>query len=104
MEGIFKNYIGGQWTDSADGLTFEQRDPANLTQITGIWPASTRDDARRAVKAAEKAYPMWSGLSVYKRAEYLKKAFDNLVKSRESIAKVITSEKRQDISGVFVGG
>ncbi len=92
MENVYKNYIGGQWTDSSDGMTFEQRNPADLEEVTGIWPASTRDDACKAVEAAKRAFPMWSSLSIYKRAEYLKKAYNNLVKNRESIAKIITFE------------
>lgn len=42
----YQNYINGEWVGSADGKTFEQRNPANLEQVTGEWPKSTREDAQ----------------------------------------------------------
>ncbi len=92
MQSELKNYISGKWTASSNGKTLVHRNPANLEEITGIWPASTREDASKAIEAAQKAFPMWSGLTVYKRAEYIKKAISAIVREREKIAGVITLE------------
>ena len=53
---VFQNYIDGNWIAAADGRTFEQRNPANLDEVTGLWPACTAEDARRAIGAAEAAF------------------------------------------------
>ncbi|MBD3346403.1 MAG: aldehyde dehydrogenase family protein [Chitinivibrionales bacterium] len=94
----FMNYINGEWTGSSNGKMFEQRNPANLDEITGNWPASTSEDAASAIKAAGEAFEKWSTLTVYKRAEYLKNAIENMKKRRDEIAEVLTSENGKTLS------
>jgi len=89
---LFQNYIGGNWVASADGRTFEQRNPADLDEVTGRWPACTAEDARRAIGAAERAFPAWRALTVYRRAEYLKKALGLMAERRDAMARVLTLE------------
>jgi aldehyde dehydrogenase (NAD+) len=88
----FQNYIQGKWVSAGDGKTFEQCNPADLTEVTGLWPLSTRDDVKKAVEAAYDAFPGWSGKTAYERAEYLKRAFRALIFGRDQIAKIITLE------------
>jgi aldehyde dehydrogenase (NAD+) len=88
----FKNYIDGQWIGSSDGKTFEQRNPANLDEVTGLWPASTREDAKLAVTTAQAAFPAWNALGPIKRAEYLKAALAAMIRRTDEIAVVLTKE------------
>ncbi len=88
----FKNYIGGGWTGGSDGETFEQHNPADLREVTGLWPASTRGDVRDAIRAAQEAFPAWSSLSPLKRAEYLKRAHRGMVERADELAEVLTRE------------
>ena len=53
-----KNYIGGEWVDSAGGETMEVLNPATGEVIAEV-PASTAEDADRAVQAAKDALPEW---------------------------------------------
>ena len=92
MENLFKCYIQGKWVVSSDQKTFVQRNPANLDEITGVWPAMTREDTRLAVDAAAAAFPGWSALTAYQRADYLKKAHRFMSDHRNEIAKTITLE------------
>jgi alpha-ketoglutaric semialdehyde dehydrogenase len=94
----FKNYIDGDWVGSSDGATFEQRNPADLTKVTGAWPASTRDDARRAVAAAEAAFPGWRALTPAQRAEYLKRALDGMVRRCDEFAAILTMENGKTLA------
>ncbi|MFW6032772.1 MAG: aldehyde dehydrogenase family protein, partial [Phycisphaeraceae bacterium] len=80
------------------GATFEQRNPANLEEVTGTWPACTRDDAKRAIAAARDAYPAWRAMGVYKRAEYLKRALALMMERREPIARVLTAENGKTLN------
>jgi len=98
MPQTFQNYIDGQWAGSSDGKTFEQRNPANLEDVTGLWPASTRDDARRAIAAAQKAFPDWARLSPLKRADYLKAALEAMKRRRDELAEVLTRENGKTIA------
>jgi acyl-CoA reductase-like NAD-dependent aldehyde dehydrogenase len=95
---IFQNYIAGAWVASSDGKTFEQRNPANLDEVTGCWPSSTREDARRAIEAAQAAFPAWSSLSPLKRAEYLKTVLELMKARRDEIAMVITKENGKTLN------
>jgi alpha-ketoglutaric semialdehyde dehydrogenase len=88
----FKNYINGQWVESLDKKTFEQRNPANLDEITGLWPASTRDDAKAAIEAAAAAFVPWSRLPVPARAEYFKKVLDAMIRRQDEFARILTLE------------
>jgi len=95
---LFENYIGGKWCASSDGRTFEHRNPADLEAITGLWPQSPRADARKAIDAAARAFPRWSGLTVYERAAVLKKALAAMEQRREEIAGVITLENGKTLA------
>jgi aldehyde dehydrogenase (NAD+) len=87
-----KNFINGKWLDSSCGQEYEQRNPADLTEVTGIWPKSSVEDVNMAIEAAAAAFASWSRLTVYQRAEYFAKVLQ-LMKSRvEQIAAVITAE------------
>ncbi len=94
----FQNYIGGEWVASSDGRTFEQRNPANLDEVTGLWPAATVEDARRAVSAAEAAFPAWRALTVYQRAEILKRALALMIERRDAMARVLTLENGKTLA------
>jgi aldehyde dehydrogenase (NAD+) len=93
----FKNYINGEWVDASDGKTFEQRNPANLDEVTGLWPKSPRADAVAAVEAAKAAFPLWSGLTPAQRAEYLKKALAGMIARRQEFARVLTIENGKTV-------
>lgn len=71
MTAIHKNFINGQWIDTNSGETYEQKNPADLTEMTGIWQKSDAQDTLKAIEAAEKALPGGSSLIVYQRAEFL---------------------------------
>ena len=70
-QSTFCNYIGGEWLPSDSGKTFEQRNPARLSEVTGNFPASTPEDTKRAISCAESAYEQWRGTPPPVRAEIL---------------------------------
>ena len=93
-----QNYIDGAWVRSADGQTFEQRNPADLDQVTGIWPKGTRDDAQKAIESAHAAFPEWAGIGVYQRAAYLSRAVAVLKGRIEEIAATLTQENGKTLA------
>ena len=92
MNKIFRNYINGKWADSSTNKTFEQRNPAKLSEVTGVFQLSPKEDALRAIEAAQNAFAGWKNLSPYARAEYLNKVLVLMKERREDIAKVLTLE------------
>ena len=92
MSSANHNFINGAWVASRAGRTYEQKNPADLTTVTGLWQKSTADDVNLAVEAAAEAFASWSGLSVYQRAGHLKKALALMETHRDRIAAVLTAE------------
>jgi len=92
MANINNNFVNGKWLPSSGGASYEQKNPADLGEITGIWQKSTAEDVGAAVESARAAFPEWSAFSAYKRAEYLKKALALMKERAERIARVLTSE------------
>ena len=88
----FNNYINEQWTGAESGKTFQQKNPANLTEITGNWPALSIEETKSAIDAASAAFPIWKQFSVYERAECLKKALKKMGERETEIAHILTLE------------
>lgn len=89
---ILKNYINGEWVESASGLLGEQRSPVDLEVVTCKFQRSTREEAKAAIDVAEAAFPAWAATPVPKRAEILEKALAVIIARKEEIAKVLTTE------------
>ena len=49
----FANFVSGKWVPSESGATFENRNPANTTDLVGVFPDSTTNDATAAIAAAK---------------------------------------------------
>jgi alpha-ketoglutaric semialdehyde dehydrogenase len=88
----FKNLINGEWIESRSGRTFENRNPADTTELLGIFPASGEQDVRAAVESARAAYKTWRLVPAPKRAEILFRAAEILVRRKEELARAMTSE------------
>jgi alpha-ketoglutaric semialdehyde dehydrogenase len=98
MSAYQNNFIDGKWMPSAGGETYSQHNPADLREVTGLWPKSTVEDVRQAIGAAAKAFKSWQSLTVYRRAEYLRKALALMQGRIDSIAQVITAENGKTLT------
>jgi aldehyde dehydrogenase (NAD+) len=88
----YHNFIGGQWVPAASGETFEDRNPADTSDIVGRFARSSRDDVRRAIEAARDAYETWRLTPAPKRADILYRAGQLLVERKEVFARDMTRE------------
>ncbi len=87
-----RNYVGGEWRDSAAGDTYEKRNPWRPSQVTGVYQASGPDDARAAVDAARHAFAGWAGTPGPARAACFHRAADAVERRTEQIAQDMTAE------------
>ena len=81
----YQNYIGGEWTDAADGGTMEVLNPATGETIANV-PSSTAEDADRAVQVAKAALPEWLETTPRERGEILLKLAAALDDNAEELA------------------
>lgn len=88
----FKNFINGKWQPAKSGKTFQSINPANPSDIVGIFPASDKQDVDEAVAAAKKAYEEWRLYPAPKRAEILYKAGQLFIERKEELSRELTRE------------
>jgi aldehyde dehydrogenase (NAD+) len=87
-----QNFIGGEWRAAASGRRFEQRNPANLREVTGTFADSSAEDVDFSVGVAQAAFPAWRALSPLARKGFLQRALAAMIARRDEIAAVITRE------------
>ncbi len=89
--------IDGSWMDSESGTYIDVVNPATETVFTRI-PRATEKEAEQALKAAERAFPAWSSLSPFARADYLWRAGDILEERKEKIGRLMTQEQGKPLN------
>ncbi len=89
---VLKNYIDGEWVDSASGLAFEDCNPANTSEVVGMFPRSDVKDVNAAVAAAAEAFQSWRLVPAPKRAEILYRAAETLLARKDDLARDMTRE------------
>ncbi len=86
-----KNYIDGKWVSSSSGQAFESLNPATESVI-GKFQKSNKEDVKKAVAAADKAFHNWRDTPAPARAKYLWKIKDLLIENKEKLARLEVQE------------
>ena len=87
----YRNYIGGEWVDSAGLTTFESVDPATGESV-GSFPLSTMQDMDRAVSVACEAFETWRLVPAPKRAEILFRFGQLLADRKDELTELMVRE------------
>ena len=82
-------YLDGQWIDASDQKTTEVTDPATGARI-GVVPALGKQETRRAIEAAESAWPSWRARTGKDRARLMRTWFELILENREDLAQLMT--------------
>lgn len=88
----FYNYIGGQWVPANSGKTFENLNPADPSDVIGLYPQSDDSDIKAAIDAAKKAFEGWRRMPAPRRAEIMFRAGNLLIEYKEEMAQIMTRE------------
>lgn len=83
----YKNFVGGEWTDSSSGETMEVLNPSTGETIAEV-PKSTAEDVERAVQAAMKALPDWLDKTPKDRMELLLKLADLIDENADELTQL----------------
>ncbi|MBS4016124.1 MAG: aldehyde dehydrogenase family protein [Candidatus Latescibacteria bacterium] len=92
MAKIYKNLINGKYVASSSGKTYKNINPANTSDVVGIFPLSEVSDVNKAVDAAKKAYQIWKRVPAPQRGEIIRKATEILIARKEELARIMTRE------------
>jgi alpha-ketoglutaric semialdehyde dehydrogenase len=88
----YRNFINGEWVASTSSKVFENRNPADSSEVIGHIQDSTQEDVNQAVAAAREAYRKWRLTPAPKRAEYIYKVGEILLRRKEEYAREMTRE------------
>src|ERR1700724_1309909 len=89
---VVKNFIDGEWVESASGETFEDRNPADTRDVVGIFQKSNKADVDAAIDAAKNAFVKWRLVPAPRRAEIIYLAAEMLAERKEEYARDMTRE------------
>jgi acyl-CoA reductase-like NAD-dependent aldehyde dehydrogenase len=87
----YRQYIGGEWTDAAEGGTFDVKGPFTGETVATA-PAGGADDAARAIEAAAAAFPAWAATPPAVRQGVFLKAADVLESRSDEIVAALARE------------
>jgi len=89
--------VGGDWIDADSGATLTIRNPAN-GETLGTVPAMGAAETRRAIEAANDAWPGWRALTAGARARILRRWFELILEHQEDLAVLMTSEQGKPLA------
>jgi len=89
---VYKNFVDGEWVEASTGETFENRNPADIRDVVGIFQKSAKPDVDAAVEAAKKAFTKWRLVPAPRRAELLYRAAEILIERKEEYSRDMTRE------------
>jgi succinate-semialdehyde dehydrogenase/glutarate-semialdehyde dehydrogenase len=90
-------YIDGAWCDAPGGRTLAVINPADESVVAEV-AYGTREDAERAIAAAERAFPAWRASSAYDRAKILKRTAELMRERADQMARALTEEQGKPLA------
>ena len=88
----FNNFIGGAWVPPDSGAYFENRNPADATDLIGEFPLSGASDLQRAVESAKRGFALWRATPAPARGDILRQVGDVLTRRKDEIADAMSRE------------
>ncbi|HEX9767743.1 MAG TPA: NADP-dependent succinate-semialdehyde dehydrogenase [Kiloniellales bacterium] len=90
-------YVDGTWIDADSGETIEVTNPAT-GEVLGTVPKLGAAETRRAIEAANRAWPAWRAKTGKERAGILRKWYDLMMANQEDLAILMTMEQGKPLT------
>ena len=90
-------YIDGAWADADDGGTIDVDNPAD-NSVIGTVPRMGAGETRRAIEAANDAYPDWRACTGKERAAILRRWYELVIENQEDLAVLMTTEQGKPLA------
>ncbi|SNS24774.1 MULTISPECIES: NADP-dependent succinate-semialdehyde dehydrogenase [unclassified Azospirillum] len=90
-------FLAGEWVRADSGRTLNVTNPATGALI-GTVPEMGAAETRRAIEAANKAWPAWRAKTAKERAAILRKWFELLMANQEDLAILMTAEQGKPLT------
>lgn len=86
-----KSFVNGRWVSAASGETFDVTNPATGEVVASV-PNMNVADVRKAIDAANDAWPAFRDLTAGERANLLKKWYALIIENKKELATIMTLE------------
>jgi succinate-semialdehyde dehydrogenase/glutarate-semialdehyde dehydrogenase len=90
-------FVDGRWVDSDSGQTFPVTNPATGEELARV-PRMGAAETRRALGAAETAFPGWRGRTAADRARILRRWADLMLEHIDDLALLLTLEQGKPLA------
>ncbi len=90
-------YIDGAWRDADSGAIFTVNNPASGAPLAAV-PDMGAAETRRAIEAANAAWPAWREKTARERAAVLRKWFELMLAHADDLALLMTSEQGKPLA------
>ncbi|WP_153110970.1 NADP-dependent succinate-semialdehyde dehydrogenase [Propionivibrio limicola] len=90
-------YINGAWLNADKGETLTVTNPATGAVVSSV-PKMGSDETRRAITAANAAYPLWRAKTAGERAKLLRRWFELMHENADDLALIMTSEQGKPLA------
>ena len=90
-------YVDGRWIDADDGGTMHIADPATGSTV-GTAPLFRAAETKRAVEAANRAWPAWRAKTARERSAILRRWNDLMLANVDDLALILTSEQGKPLA------
>lgn len=90
-------FVAGEWQAADGGATLEVRNPATGALI-GTVPTMGAAETRRAIDAANAAWPAWRKKTAKERAAILRKWHDLMIAHADDLALILTTEQGKPLA------
>lgn len=90
-------YVDGRWMDADSKATIVVTNPANVS-VLGCVPRMGAAETRRAIEAANAAWPAWRQQTAKERGAILRRWFELVIANQDDIAKLMTAEQGKPLA------
>jgi succinate-semialdehyde dehydrogenase/glutarate-semialdehyde dehydrogenase len=90
-------YIAGRWADADSGRTIAVTNPAT-GELLGTVPNLGAAETRRAIEAANAAWPAWRATTAKERSAILRKWAELMMANQEDLAVIMTAEQGKPLT------
>src|SRR6185369_5359595 len=90
-------YINGQWSAADSGEQIAVSNPASGAQL-GTVPKMGAAETRRAIEAANTAFPGWRARTAAQRSAILRRWFELILEHQEDLALLMTAEQGKPLA------
>jgi len=90
-------YIDGEWIGAGSNETIDVTNPAT-GEVLGTIPKMGAEETRRAIEAAQAAYPAWRAKTAKDRAAILRRWHDLMMENQDDLARLMTAEQGKPLA------